>query len=83
MTDNTVNSFVERFLKAPRGDSPEQIEARVRHWTDIANHPAAFVREDANRKSVSERRNTALRNLGRLLAKYPQAANPITDEQEQ
>lgn len=82
MTDSTIKEFTDKFLKPPKGDSPEQIEARIRHWVDVANHPEAFVAGDKNPYSISAKRRSALQNLRRLLKRHPDVAKTIMQESE-
>jgi hypothetical protein len=79
MIDQTVKQFAEKFLKAPRGDSPEEIEGRIRHWVDVANHPEAFVKGDKNPYSISARRRSARQSLLRLLKKHPDVAKTMQE----
>jgi hypothetical protein len=81
-TSNTVQSFMEAFLKPPKGNEPEQIAARIRHWTDVANDPASFVDGDKSRPAVSAKRRSALQNLRRVIERHPQSAEQMMRESE-
>lgn len=82
MIGSTIKEFTEKFLKPPKGDSPEQIEARIRHWVDVANHPEAFVNGDKSQYSISAKRRSALQNLRRVLKRHPDVAKAIMQESE-
>jgi hypothetical protein len=80
--DPKVKEFADKFLKAPRGDSPEQIAARIRHWVDVANHPEAFVAGDTSPYAISAKRRSARQNLRRLLQKHPHIAEALLQDSE-
>lgn len=82
MIDTTIKEFTEKFLQIPKGDSPEQIEARIRHWVDVVNHPEAFVAEDTSPYAISAKRRSARQNLRRLLQKHPDVAEAIMQGSE-
>jgi hypothetical protein len=80
--DPTLKEFTDMFLQPPKGNSPEQIAARIRHWVDVANAPEAFVAGDASPYAISAKRRSARQNLGRLLKRYPDVAKSIMQESE-
>ena len=77
-----IKEFTDKFLNLPKGDSPEQIEARIRHWVDVANHPEAFTNGDTSPYSISAKRRSARQNLRRLLQRHPEVAKTIMQESE-
>ena len=80
--DPQVREFAAKFVKPPKGDSPEQIEGRIRHWVDVANHPEAFVKGDTSRFAISAKRRSARQSLRRLLHKHPEVAEAMMRESE-
>ena len=75
-----LDGFMERYLSAPQGSSPEQIVARIRHWIHVANHPEQFVNGDTSRYAISAKRRSARQNLRRLLKSYPAIAEQVMQE---
>jgi hypothetical protein len=81
-TDSTVAELLSAFLaprSGPKGNSPEQVKARIEHWIDVANNPEFFV-NDKNPFELTHRRRMARQNLRRLCKKYPMIAELVRRE---
>ena len=76
-----VETFLEKFLRAPKGNSPEQITGRIRHWIDVCNHPERYCK-DAGAYAISAKRRSARQNLRRLARKNPHIVADIMREAE-
>jgi|HubBroStandDraft_5_1064220.scaffolds.fasta_scaffold853916_2 hypothetical protein len=77
-----VSDFLGTFLMPPKGDSPEAIAERIRHWIYVANHPEEFVKDDPSPYAISAKRRTARQNLRRLVKNHEQIAASIMREHE-
>jgi hypothetical protein len=75
-----MKQFIEQFLRPPKGDSPEQIMGRIRHWIDAAQHPEQFVGGDSSVHAIRAQRRNALQNLRRHLKKHPVLAKQVMAE---
>ena len=75
-----IKDFTDKFLKLPKGDSPEQIAARIRHWVDVANTPEAFVEADTSPYAIRAKRRSALQNVRRLLKRHPDVAEAMMQQ---
>lgn len=80
--DQKLKDFISKFLNPTKGNSPKQIEARIRHWIEVANHPEMFVNGDTSPHSISAKRRSALQNLRRLLKRHPDLAAAMMRESE-
>jgi hypothetical protein len=72
-----LEKFLQRYLQPPKGNSPEQVAARIRHWIRVANDPTSFVNGDTSSYAISAKRRTARQNIRRLLKNYPQVAEQV------
>lgn len=77
----SVDTFVQTFVGPPKGNSPEQIAERIRHWVDVCNHPERYC-QDASPYAISAKRRTARQNLRRMTRKHPHVAEQIMLESE-
>jgi hypothetical protein len=77
----SLDTFFQRFLRPPKGNSSEQIAERIRHWIDVCNHPERYS-QDANEYAISAKRRTARQNLRRLGRKHPHIVAEIMREPE-
>lgn len=77
--NHEVEQFFSKFLSSPKGNSPQDIEARVRHWIDAANHPEQYT-QDKSPYAVAARRKSARQNLRKLLVRHPHIAGQIMRE---
>lgn len=80
--DPKMKEFADKFLKPQKGDSPEDITARIRHWVDVVNHPEAFVTGDKSPHAISAKRRSGRQNLRRLLKRHPDVAEAMMQEPE-
>ncbi len=81
MTISTLDSFCEKFLQPAKGDSPEQIANRIRHWIEVCNRAEEFC-QDSSPYALSAKRRSARQNLRRLVKKHPLIAEQIRREAE-
>jgi hypothetical protein len=74
-----TSKFLSQFLTTPKGNSPQDIEARIRHWIDVYNDPAQYT-EDKSPYAVAAKRKAARQSLRRLLERHSAIGEQIMRE---
>ncbi len=77
-----VEVFLQKFLKTPKGTSPEVISQKIKYWLTVANNPERYF-PDANTAELKYRviRN-ARQNVRRLARKHPNLLSELAREME-
>jgi hypothetical protein len=75
----SVDTFLRTFLSPPKGTSPQDIAAKIRHYIDVANNPAQYS-DDHTTFALRAKRRSARQCLRRLVQKHPQIAAQLMRE---
>ena len=67
-----VTNFLKAFFKAPKGNTPEAIKARIEHWIAVLVTPPDIAHN-------AHKRKLATQNLRRLCNKYPEIVEQMLD----
>lgn len=72
--------LLKHFLHKPLPRSVEGIEARIRHWADVANNPSLYVADSTDKTTVKRKEKIAIQSLQRLLVAHPYIAAKLQRE---
>lgn len=78
----SVDTFLRTFLSVPKGKSPEDIAAKIRHYVDVANNPSQYS-DDPSTFALRAKRRSARQSLRRLVQKHPQIAAQLMRESKE
>ena len=54
---DTIQTFIEKFLIPTPGKSPQAIKDRILHWVEVANHPEKFTSTQDIHAIAAKRKN--------------------------
>jgi hypothetical protein len=74
---NSLETFLQTFIKPPHGASPDIIKAWMLHHTDVINRANLSQLIPAGRKRSAHQRKMARQSLRRLILRYPHLANQL------
>jgi len=77
--NNPASAFVAKFFKSPKGNSPQQIKAKLQHWIDVANSIEQLY-PGHNRFEKAALRRNARENARKLAKRHPDIAEEILRE---
>jgi hypothetical protein len=76
---NPASAFVVKFFKSPKGNSSEQIKAKLRHWIEVGNS-VEQMSPGYNRFEIAALRRNARENARKLATRHPQIAEELMRE---
>lgn len=67
---DTIQTFIEKFLIPTPGKSPQAIKDRILHWVEVANHPEKFT-STQDIHAIAAKRKNARQCVKDLAARHP------------